>query len=513
MSLSLEQLPDDVDTLKILVVAKDARVEQVEQLLRIRDEVIRLMRLEKYGAKSEKLSDRQLSLLDEEPGVHAQEVEKEAEEPAPAPRPRKKPRNPKPGRMELPAHLPRVEKIISCPPEQCHCGQCQREKSVIGYETSEVLSVKPAEYFVEVLKREKRACHDCPEEGVECAPTPARIVEKSQLSDELIVDVMLKKHRDHLPLYRQSDRLLTDARLDIDRSVLCHNMMKAGELCAALAGAVKEDLLEGGYIQADESPVGVQDPTVKGRNHRAYMWEYSRPHGPVVFDFQMGRSREGPARFLKDFGGILQCDGYGAYDKLNDKQIIYVGCMAHARRNFDKALKVSPEDPVARDILRKFREIYAVEKRARIAGLDPDQRRELRQRESRPLMETLKKQVLETRQRTLPASLLAKACDYCLGQWERIVRFLDFGQVEVDNNWCENAIRPLALGRKNWLHIGSEEAGAKIAGILSILETCRRLEINPRDYLLDVLPGLNDKPQSELVRLTPMAWKTRQKAA
>ncbi len=501
-------LPNDVHSLKELAVEQGGTIRRLEQMLRLKDEMIRLMRIEKYGPKSEKLSDNQLSLLDEEPSVRTEEVEQETTRSQPIVK--KKRGNPRPGRVELPAHLPRVEEIICCSSEQCHCGQCGIEKKVIGYESSEVLEVKPAEYFVRVIKREKRVCPSCPEEGVVCAAPPVRIVEKGKLSDAFIVEVMIKKYRDHNPLFRQEASLLSDAGLEIDRSTLCFNVMKAGELCMALAREMKKDLLEGRYIQADESPVGVQDGRTQGRNHQAYMWQYSRPHGPVVFDFRMGRGREGPVRFLKQFEGILQSDGYGAYKDINDKGIIYAGCLTHARRYFDKARKVAPEDPIPRKILEKIAQIYEVEKQARENALSVEERLELRKERSAQLVEELKQLIIEARQKVLPASLVGKACNYALGQWDRLIEFLKHGVLEADNNWCENAIRPLALGRKNWLHIGSEEAGSKIAGIMSIMETCRRLKINVREYLLDVLPGLADKPQSELAQLTPMAWKARQ---
>ena len=253
-----------------------------------------------------------------------------------------------------------------------------------------------------------------------------------------------------------------------------------------------------------------QTPEKKtGRNHRAYIWEYSVPGGPVVFDFQMGRGREGPRQFLKNFRGKLQSDGYAAYADLGEG-ITYVGCMSHARRTFVDAAKVAPNDPLPGEVIRQIAKLYAVEEQARLAGLEPPERLAARQRHSAPVMAQLKMRLVEIRQQLPPGTKLAQACDYTLGQWSRLEEFLKDGVLEIDNNWCEGAIRPLALGRKNWLHIGSEQAGPKVAAIASIVETCRRLDINLRQYLKDVLPRLGDWPAKRVAELTPTAWKAAQ---
>ena len=516
MSAPSNTLPDDVGSLRQRASDLEAENEKLKQLLRLKDEMIRLMRIEKYGRKSEKLSDEQLSLLETEPGVQPSEIDTEADQAdKEAGKPRRKRRNPQPGRIELPAHLPRVEELIACTPEQCRCGQCGRETHVIGHEQCEVLDVKPAEYFVRVIKREKRACRNCPDEGISSAPAPPRIVEKGKLSDALVIDAVIRKYRDHLPLYRQSLAWEDDAGIAIHRSTLCANVMKAGELCAALARAMKGELFATGYIQADETLVGVQSGRTQGRNHQGYIFQYSHPQGIAIYDFRCSRERAGPREFLKGFTGLLQTDGYTAYNNFDEESIERIGCLAHIRRKFNDAHKAGKEDPRPLEILGRIAELYRVEESAREDKLDAEARRALRQEKSVPLMAALKERILELRQnpKVLPESLLGKACNYALNQWERTARYLERGEVEIDNNRCENGIRPIAVGRKNWLHIGGEEAGPKIAGIISIMETCRRLDINVREYLLDVLPGLADKPQSELANLTPTAWKARQDAA
>ena len=289
-------------------------------------------------------------------------------------------------------------------------------------------------------------------------------------------------------------------------------VMKVGDLCMALTRAMKAELFATGYIQADETPVGVQSERTKGRNHQAYVFQYSHPGGTAIFEFHCSRERAGPEKFLHGFKGILQTDGYLAYENFAKDSIERIGCLAHIRRKFFDAHKVAKQDPQPLEIIKRIAEIYEIEDDAGERQLDPEQRRLLRQEKSVPLLRNLKERIIEIRadSKVLPKSLLGKACKYAINQWERMSRSMDHGEVEIDNNRCENGIRPLAVGRKNWLQIGSEQAGPKIAAIVSIIETCRRLDINVREYLLDVLPGLSERPQSDLPGLTPLAWKARQ---
>jgi transposase len=208
------------------------------------------------------------------------------------------------------------------------CPKCAKETTVIGYEQSEQLDVEPSKYFVRVIKREKRACKDCQEQGVKCAPVPARIIEKGLASDRVVIDTVISKYADHLPLYRQSVILQRETGLEISRATLDSWVMTVGELARPIQAAMAQELLGGSYIQADETTVGVQMHDGRGKNHQAYLWQYSRPQGPVVFDFQLGRDRQGPKEFLGKFEGILQTDGYAAYDQVGGPNIINAACWA-----------------------------------------------------------------------------------------------------------------------------------------------------------------------------------------
>src|ERR1700704_302623 len=367
------------------------RLRFAEYKVRVLEERLRLVRIEKYGPGSEKLFDAQLELLELEPGVSSAEVEAESEREQ-LKLPLKEPRK-HPGRQELPAHLPRVEKIITCSPEQCICGQCGKENSVIGYEKSEQLDVKPAEYFVVVTKGEKRACKDCEEQGVECAPVPVRIIEKGLASDRVVIDTVVSKYADHLPLYRQSAILERETGIDLSRATLDGWVMRVGELLRPISAAMGQKLLNGSYIQADETTVGVQMHDGRGKNHQAYLWEYSRPGGSVVFDFRMGREREGPKRFLGNFEGILQSDGYGAYDHIGGPKLVHAACWAHARRKFFEAVKLHPKDQTSIRMVAQMDELFAMDAQAREQKLSQAERHLRRLEKAKPLLEQIKREL------------------------------------------------------------------------------------------------------------------------
>ena len=478
------------------------KIQALEE--RLRQEMIR-----KYGPKSEKLSDAQLLLLELEPGVSAAEVEAESKrEPLP-PASAISAKNGKsgkhPGRQELPAKLPRVERVIACTPEQCVCKSCGKDTVVIGYERSEQLDVEPAQYFVLVTKREKRACKGCAE-GVSAAPLPLRIIDKGLVSDRVVIDTLVSKYSDHLPLYRQSVILERDAGVSISRATMDGWVMSVGGLLIPLVAAMGRELAGGGYIQADETPVPVQTHDTSGKNHQAYLWQYGRPGGSVVFDFQMGRSREGPKVFLGRFEGILQTDGYTAYDRTGGLKMVHAACWAHARRKVFEALKLNPDDRVARQLVERTDALFLIDAEARNAGMDHAARHTLRQQRSRPLLDIIKEEMKSAQVTALPASALGKAVSYTLSLWHKLTRFLEHPELELSNNLAENSMRGVALGRKNWIHVGSEQAGPKVAAILSVIESCRRLKLPVRQYLASILPGLADRPVQRVGEYTPAAW-------
>jgi transposase len=478
--------------------------------IQVLEERLRLERIKKYGPGSEKLNDAQLQLLDLEPGVSNAEVQAESgREPLPSSE-KQQPRRKHPGRQELPARLPRVERVIACTPEQCTCKACGQVKAVIGYDVSEQLDVEPAQYFVVVTRREKRACKRCEEGGVVAAPVPVRIIEKSLVSDRVVIDTVVAKYSDHLPLYRQSVILEREAGVEIGRATLDGWVMRVGELLIPMVNVMRRELLGATYIQADETPVDVQLHDGRGQNHQAYLWQYGQPGGGVVFDFCLGRGREGPKEFLGHFEGILQTDGYVAYERVGGPKLVHAGCWAHARRKFFDAVKLNPQDAVATRLVKLIDELFGIDAVAREEELDHAARHVLRLERAQPLVEIIRGEVEAARDASLPSSALGKAANYTLSQWRKLTRFLEHAELELSTNLAENSMRPVALGRKNWIHVGSRQAGPKVAAILSIVETCRRMKIPIRGYLAAVLPGIADVSIHRLADLTPAAWAARQ---
>ena len=471
------------------------------------EERLRVMRIEKYGAGGEKLSQAQLKLFELEPVV-SERIEQTASAHAPVHRSAKK-SGKHPGRRELPANLPRIERILPCALDQRVCKRCGKETVVIGYEESSQLDVEPAKYFVLVTKREKRACRSCEDLGVVSAPLPPRIIEKCLASDRIVIETVVGKYCNHTPLHRQSMILERDLGLEISRATLDGWVLKVGELLIPMVAVMSRELISGSYIQADETPVDVQTREGRGKNHQAYLWQYSRPGGSVVFDFRLGRGRDGPKRFLRQFEGILQTDGYTAYDQIGGPRLVHAACWAHARRQFFEAVQLNPRDPVATPIVARMDELFVVDAEARRRQIVLTGRHALRQERARPLLDEIRGKIEAAQSIALPASALNKACHYTLTLWKKLTRFLEYPELELSTNLAENSMRPVALGRKNWIHIGSPQAGPKVAAILSVVESCRRLKLPVRDYLTAVLPGLADLRIQRLPELTPTVWLAR----
>ena len=467
-------------------------------------EELRQRRIQRLGPRSETLSDLQLELLaEEEPGATSEEVEAEAGR-EPIPSIPKRERKPHPGRQRLPENLPRVEQVIPCAEQ--HCKECGAETMVIGYDESEQLDVEPARYYVRVTKREKRACRCCQQGTVAMPPLEPRIVDKGLASDRVVIDTVVAKYCDHLPLYRQTAMLEREAGLDIGRATLDGWVMRVGELLTPVVEAMRQDLLSASYLQADETTVPVQMRDNRGADHQAYLWQYGKPGGETVFDFCLGRGRDGPKKFLGQWEGILQTDGYQAYDHIGGPKLVHVGCWAHARRKFVDAVKLNPQDGEAIKMVTRMDALFLVDRLARQQQLDIQERLALRREHAESWAEEIRQECVALSKAMLPKSALGQAAAYTLNMWAKLRRCFDYADVELSNNLAENSMRPVALGRKNWLHVGSAQAGPKVAAILSVVESCRRLSMPVRDYLIAVLPGMNRRKLADVAQLTPYRW-------
>ena len=471
--------------------------------IQVLEERLRQQRVHFLGPRSETLNDLQLRLLiEEEPSTTRQEVEAEAAREPLAKVPRRE-RKTHPGRQPLPEHLPRVEQVIPC--AERNCQQCGSETAVIGYDHSEQLDVEPARYLVRVTKREKRVCRRC-EQGVRMAELPERIVERGLASDRVVIETVVAKYCDHLPLYRQAVMLEREAGLEIGRATLDGWVLRVGELLQPMVEAMRQDLLRESYLQADETTVPVQMHDRRGADHQAYLWQYGKPGGETVFDFQLGRGRDGPKKFLGKWEGILQTDGYQAYDHIGGPKLVQVGCWAHARRKFVDAVKVNPHDAAAVQMVLRMDALFVVDREARREQLSAEQRLAVRREHAESWAEEIRRECAALSATVLPKSTLGQAAGYLLNMWTKLRRCFDYGEVELSNNLAENSMRGVALGRKNWLHVGSAQAGPKIAAIISVIESCRRLGAPPKEYLLAVLPGISRRKLSEVANLTPARW-------
>jgi hypothetical protein len=244
----------------------------------------------------------------------------------------------------------------------------------------------------------------------------------------------------------------------------------------------------------------------RGENHQAYLWQYGKPGGETVFDFCLGRGRDGPRKFLGEWEGILETDRYQVYENIGGPKLVHVGCWAHARRKFVDAVIVNPQDAAAVAMVTRMDALFLIDRDARQRQLSTDQRHRQRREYAEEWLKEIRESCLALVRQALPKSVLGQAAAYTLNMWTKLRRCFDYAEVELSNNLAENSMRPVALGRKNWLHVGSAQAGPKVAAILSVVESCRRLGVPVRGYLAAVLPGLSRRTFSEVADLTPSRW-------
>lgn len=472
---------------------KDLKIEQLTHEMA-------LLKRWKFAARSEAWHGAQGSLLEEtiEADLEAIAVELAALGSAE----HSKVAKDTPKRGLLPAHLPRVE--VRHEPEQTTC-TCGSELKRIGEDVSEKLDYTPGVFHVERHIRGKWVCARC--QVLTQAPVPAQVIDKGVPTAGLLAQVLVAKYADHQPLYRQ-ETIFGRAGVAIPRSTLAQWVGACGVQLQPLVDALKAALLERSVLHADETPVAMLVPG-KGKTHRAYIWSYSSTAFDslyaVVYDFAETRAGAHPQAFLDGWSGKLVCDDYVGYKALFTVGRIEIGCLAHARRKFHD-LWANHKSPVAEEALKFFAALYELERQAQARSGEDRQR--LRQLESRPIIDKLHEWLLLQRQRATDGTAIAKAIDYSLGRWPALIRFLDDGTVPIDNNWVENRIRPIALGRSNWLFAGSLRAGKRAAAVMSLIQSARLNGHDPYRYLRDVLERLPTHPASRIGELLPHQWTT-----
>jgi transposase len=453
----------------------------------------------KFAAKSEQLSGEQRTLFEETIDADLRAIELELD--ALRGEPSKPQAKQQPKRAPLPADLPRCE--IRHEPESTTCG-CGCEMRRIGEDIAEKLDYVPGTFTVQRHIRGKWACAAC---GVLTqAPVPAHVIDKGIPTAGLLAQVLVSKYADHAPLYRQ-EAMFGRAGLAIPRSTLGAWVGACGVQLQPLVDALRAAMMKCGVLHADETPVQVLVPGA-GKTHRAYLWTYGTTQfesmKAVVYDFADGRAGRHAKRFLGEWQGTLVCDDYGGYKALFEAgRITEAGCMAHARRKFHE-LWANHKSETAHEALKLYGALYEVEREA--AELDAEGRRRLREHRSRPIADTLHAWLTLHRQKATEGTAIARAIDYSLKRWSALTRFLADGAIPIDNNWIENRIRTVALGRSNWLFAGSLRAGERAAAVMSLIQSVRLNGHDPYAYLKNVLERLPTQPNSRIDELLPHRW-------
>jgi len=404
-----------------------------------------------------------------------------------------------PVRMKLPEHLER--RIITLEPPADISGLTR-----IGEEVTEELDYEPGRLYVNRYVRPKYLSKD--NEEILIAPVAERPLPKAIAGAGLLAQTIIDKYVDHLPLYRQQQRFAREG-MNIPYATLTDWVHNSCRLIEPLYEALRKQVVQSDYLHADETPIKVLDKDKKGETHRGYYWVYHNSiEGLVLFDYQMGRGREGPKQMLKDFKGHLQTDGYCAYDFFKEQQqehggnITVLHCMAHARRKFYEAL--SNDEARAEHALTQIGKLYDIERRAK--ELEDEQRLAIRKQEAVPVLESLGKWMKEQYMEVLPKSTIGKALGYSIERWKELMIYATDGKLSIDNNPVENSIRPVAVGRKNYLFAGSHQAAQRSAMLYSLLGTCKLHGLNPFIWLKEVLQRIPNHPINKISDLLPHRW-------
>lgn len=495
-----------IDSQAQAIKFKDAKIESI---------TFQLARLKawKFGAKTEAMNAQQREIFEEtfaadqaslEAQLAALQQTSTEGHAAPQQQPEQQAKR-QPKREALPAHLPRVDQRIE--PEDTHCPApgCGQAMVRVGEDISERLDIIPAQFFVQRQIRGKWACRCC--QLLVQEPAAPQVFDNALPTPGLQAHTVISRFVDHIPYYRQ-EQINARSGVHTPRSTLAAWSGQTGAQLLPLYEAHRTFVLGARVLHADETPIGLLDPG-GGKTKKAYMWAYARgafeAEPGVVYDFCAGRGGKYPHEFLKGWTGTLVVDAYSGYDAtLSLEGRFTANCLAHARRKFDELVKANAST-VAAQAIQRIAWLYRIE--ADVRGVSRAQRLQMRQERSKPLWEELHAWLRLERTRVPDGSAIAKAIDYSLNRWQALSRFLLDGDVPIDNNHVENQIRPWALGRRNWLFIGSELAGERAAVVMSLLQSARLNGRDPWAYLKDVLTRLPTQLNSRIEELLPHRWQ------
>jgi transposase len=464
--------------------------EQQQEIKKLQQQLEQLLR-HIYGKKSEKFvtDANQPELGFDLPAITAAEKKKET---ITYEREKRTAESNHKGRLPFPEHLPRVEEIVV--PNEDVSGM-----KIIGQEVTERLECDPGKLFVRKFIRYKYAKEN--NGGVVIADLPSSPIEKGKVGASVLALIIIQKYVDHLPLYRQIEQFRRMG-IEIPSSTMSDWVKTAAELIAPLYDVLVKQILKSNYLQADETRIQVLDRDKKQKTHRGWYWTFRDPQsGLLLFDYHESRAREGPSRVLKNFEGFLQTDGYEVYNYYDTKKITLLHCMAHARRYFEQALQ--NDNDRSQYVLKEMQKLYAVEKHCRENNLSHDERLLIRKEQSVPVLETLHQWLKEEITNVTPSSAIGKAISYALPRWEKLMLYATEGKLEIDNNLVENSIRPIAVGRKNYLFAGSHDSAQNAAMFYSLLGTCKLKGIEPFQWLKNIFEALPDWKANRLEELLP----------
>lgn len=492
---------------------QDSIIAKKDQIIARQDQEIALLKAELqelkrlvFGQKRERfIPDSNSAQMALNLGIAQQALEEQVEKISYQRKKAKKKNATHPGRKPLPSHLRREERIIE--PELDTTDMVR-----IGEEVTETLQYKAAQLYVLREIRPKfleRAVDQAGQEqnNIHIASQPERPLPKTIAGVSLLSHILVSKYLDHLPLYRQR-KIFTREGVRIPTSTLSDWVASVCDLLDPLYQLLRKEVLKQEYLMADESRIQVLDSAKKGKSHRGFMWVcYSPLVKLVLFDYQQGRANEHGQAVLKDYQGYLQTDGYAVYDSLfeTNKAVELLSCMAHARRYFEKALQNDREK--ASHAMSLIQELYKIERQAKEQQMSFKERKQLRQDKALHILDALESWAIKTYPEVLPKSSIGKALEYYLKRKEKLKKYTQDGRLEIDNNLVENSIRPLALGRKNYLFAGSHKGAERAAMIYSFLASCQKLEINPREWLNDTLEKIAQHPVNKLNQFLPLNWK------